>query len=124
MEDRRILLFAWAALMGLTLVLALTGDVTGVRHLGTAMLSILALAAVAKAHLVLRLYLGLGSAPGALAGFTSVIVLAFAIVVASFLVFPTPPGKSISEDKTTTIIGKNLSPPARPAAVAFTGAAG
>lgn len=91
----KTLLFAWAALMALSLVLAVAGDVShasglGPSRLGAAMLLAVVIAAATKAHLVLRFYLGLDAAHGALAGFTSAVVVTLALVAASFLAFPTP----------------------------------
>ena len=86
----KTLLFAWAALMALSLVLAVAGDVSHASRLGAAMLLAVVIAAATKAHLVLRFYLGLRAAPGALAGFTSAVVVTLALVAASFLAFPTP----------------------------------
>src|SRR6266700_3385819 len=84
------LLAVWAALMALTLLLAIAGDVGHASRLGPIWILLIALAVAAKARLVLGVYLGLSAAPAALSGFTSAVVLALAIVVASFLVFPTP----------------------------------
>jgi hypothetical protein len=86
----RILLAAWAALMALSLVVAIAGDVAHPSRLGAAMMISLAAAAAIKAHLVLRYYLGLNAARGALAGFTGAVVVALTPVVGSFLVFATP----------------------------------
>ncbi|WP_298428941.1 hypothetical protein [Rhodoblastus sp.] len=89
-EKARPLLAAWVALMALSLVLAIAGDVIHPSRLGVAMMLAIVVAAVVKARLVLRFYLGLRAAPGALAGFTSAVALTLAVVVASFLIFPTP----------------------------------
>jgi hypothetical protein len=89
-DKARSLVAAWAALMALTLVLAFAGDVVHPTRLGAAMTLAVALAAAFKAHLVLRCYLGLRAAPGALAGFTGAVIGALAVVMASFLVFQTP----------------------------------
>lgn len=89
-EKARTLFVAWAALMALSVVLALAGDVSHPSRLGEAMMLLLVVAAAGKAHLVLRFYLGLENVPGALAGFTSAVVAILVLVVTSFLVFPTP----------------------------------
>jgi hypothetical protein len=99
----RPLVAAWAALMALSLVLALAGDVVHASRLGTAMIVAVALAVSLKAHLVLRVYLGLKAAPGALAGFTSAAVLAIVLVAASFLVFPTPQSNHVNKDEKMTL---------------------
>lgn len=84
------LLRAWAALMTLTVVLAFAADVSHASRLGLVSIAMIALAVVVKARLVLGVYLGLRVAPGALAGFTSAVVIVLAIVVGSFVIFPTP----------------------------------
>ncbi len=86
----RHLVFIWAVLMGLSAILAVAGDVGHPSRLGAPMILALALAAALKAHLVLRDYLGLRAAPGALKGFTAAAIFTLAVVVASFLVFRTP----------------------------------
>jgi len=84
------LLAAWAMLMALTLALALAADVGHASRLGPIWIGLIALVAVVKARIVLGAYLGLNRAPSALSGFTSAVVIALAIVVASFVFFPTP----------------------------------
>jgi len=84
------LLQAWAALMALTMFMALTADVSHASRLGPIWIGLIALVAVVKARIVLGAYLGLNRAPSALSGFTSAVVIALAIVVASFVFFPTP----------------------------------
>ena len=86
----RTLLAVWAALMALTFAQGWAADVGHVSRLGAAMIVGIGLVAVVKARLVLRHYLGLGVAPGALAGFTALITLILGLVVAGFLIFPTP----------------------------------
>jgi hypothetical protein len=80
--------FAWAQLMALSLALALAGG--GPSPPGIVGILVIACVAAIKARIVLRSYLGLGRAPGALAGFFSAIVAVLTLVVASFLIFPTP----------------------------------
>lgn len=84
------LLAVWAALMALTFAQGWVADVGHVSRLGAAMILAIGVVAVVKARLVLRHYLGLGVAPGALAGFTVAIALILGVVVAGFLIFPTP----------------------------------
>lgn len=99
-ETVRSLLAAWAMLMALTLALAVAGDVNHPSRLGPVWIVVIALAAAAKARIVLRSYLGLYAAPAALAGFTFAIVLTLAIVSASFLLFTTPPRQASARDNT------------------------
>ncbi len=84
------LLFDWAALMALSLVLGFAGDVAGVARPGAVSLVVIALAAAFKARIILRSYLGLARAPGAAAGFFAAVFVLLAIVAVSFLIFPTP----------------------------------
>jgi hypothetical protein len=86
----RDILMVWGLLMALTLALALAADVAHASRLGPLMIGVVAAAAAVKAHLVLRTYLGLGAAPGALSGFTTAAVAALLTVAASFLFFATP----------------------------------
>ena len=80
----------WAALMALSLAMGFAGDVTGLSHPGALWLVIIACIAAIKARIVLRAYLGLFHAPGALAGFSAAVVAVLALVAVSFLIFPTP----------------------------------
>jgi hypothetical protein len=89
--------------MALSLVLALAGDVVHASRLGNAMIVAVALAVALKAHLVLRVYLGLKAAPGALAGFTGAAVAAIVLVAASILVFPTPHSTPVNKDNRMTL---------------------
>ncbi len=84
------LLFDWAALMALSLVLGFAGDVAGLSRPGAVALVVIALAAAFKARIILRSYLGLVRAPGALAGFFAAVFIVLALVAVSFLIFPTP----------------------------------
>jgi hypothetical protein len=90
MAKPREIVIVWALLMALSLTLALAADVAHASRLGAAMIGVVAAAAALKAHLVLRTYLGLRVAPGALSGFTSAAALTLLLVSASFLVFATP----------------------------------
>jgi hypothetical protein len=89
-EKVRTLVAAWAALIAFSFVLAFAGDVIHPSRLGIAMLLAVVIAAGVKAHLVLRFYLGLKVARGALAGFTSAVVFTLVVVAMSLLIFPTP----------------------------------
>ena len=84
--------FAWAQLMALSLALALALAGGGRSPPGIVGILVIAGVAAIKARIVLRSYLGLARAPGALAGFFCVIVTVLALVAASFLIFPTPVG--------------------------------
>ncbi len=89
-ESTLPLLFNWAALMALTVILAFAGDVVGLSQPSPIWLVVIALAAAFKARIILRNYLGLFRAPGALAGFFSAVFILLALVAVSFLIFPTP----------------------------------
>ncbi len=84
------LIFDWAALMALSLVLGFAGDVGGLSRPGAVALVVIALAAAFKARIILRNYLGLVRAPGAAAGFFAAVCTLLALVTVSFLIFPTP----------------------------------
>jgi uncharacterized BrkB/YihY/UPF0761 family membrane protein len=84
------LLINWAALMALTLVLAVAGEVVGSTRPGAIGICVIACVAALKARIVLRSYLGLFRAPGALGGFSSAVFVLLALVAVSFLIFPTP----------------------------------
>lgn len=84
------LLMNWAALMALSLVLAFAADVGGAARPGVIWFVVIAAAAALKSRIVLRSYLGLARAPGALAGFFSAALIVLALVAASFALFPTP----------------------------------
>ncbi len=84
------LFFAWAALMASTLIMAFAGDVVGLSRPGAAWLVVIACVAAFKARVILRSYLGLMRAPGALAGFFAAVFVVLACVAVSFLIFPTP----------------------------------
>ena len=90
MAKPREILIVWALLMALSLTLAFAADVAHASRLGAAMIGVVAAAATLKAHLVLRTYLGLRVAPGALFGFTTAAALTLLLVSASFLFFATP----------------------------------
>jgi hypothetical protein len=90
MNDARRLLSGWAALMALSLILAFAADVVGAARPGAIWLVVIAGVAALKSRIVLRSYLGLARAPGALAGFFAVVVAVMALVASSFLIFPTP----------------------------------
>jgi heme/copper-type cytochrome/quinol oxidase subunit 4 len=82
------LIFAWVQLMALSAALALAGG--GASPPGSVGIVIIAAVAAIKARIVLRSYLGLSRAPGALAGFFAAVFTVLAIVAVSFLIFPTP----------------------------------
>jgi hypothetical protein len=84
------LIFQWAALMALSLVLGFAGDVASLSRPGALGIVVIACVAAIKARIVLRSYLGLFRAPGALAGFSAAVFGLLALVAASFLIFPTP----------------------------------
>jgi hypothetical protein len=90
MAKPREILIVWGLLMALTLALAFAADVAHASRLGAAMIGVVTAAAALKAHLVLRTYLGLRVAPGALSGFTAAAVITLLLVAASFLLFATP----------------------------------
>jgi EamA domain-containing membrane protein RarD len=100
----RALIAAWAALMALSLALAFAGDVVHTSRLGAVGIAMVALAAAFKAYLVLRCYLGLKAAPGALSGFSGVVVVTLALVAASFLFFSTPSTKSHGQSAGLTFV--------------------
>jgi hypothetical protein len=105
----RTLLAAWAALMGLSLAIAFAGDVVHTSRLDAAMIVAVALAAILKSHLVLRCYLGLKAAPGALSGFTGAVIVTLALVAASFLFFSTPSTKSHGQSAGLTFVKAHTS---------------
>lgn len=84
------LLFAWAALMALTLIMGFAGDVIGLARPGAASIVVIACVAAFKARVILRAYLGLVRCPAALAGFFAAVFVVLSCVAASFLLFPTP----------------------------------
>jgi hypothetical protein len=90
MAKAREIVMVWGLLMALTLALAFAADIVHPSRLGPWMIGVVTGAAALKAHLVLRSYLGLGAAPGALAGFTMAAVVTLALVASSFLFFATP----------------------------------
>jgi hypothetical protein len=90
MANPREILSVWALLMTLSLALFFAADVAHASRLGAAMIGVVAGAAALKAHLVLRTYLGLRVAPGALFGFTAAAAVTLTLVAASFLLFATP----------------------------------
>jgi hypothetical protein len=100
----RPFIVAWAALMALSLVLALAGDVIHASRLGAAMMLAIVGAAAVKAHLVLRFYLGLDGAPSALAGFTSAVVILLVLVAGSFLFFASPQRSAVKEAPRLTLV--------------------
>jgi hypothetical protein len=80
---------AWLKLVALTAILALAADVTHTSRLGPALIVTIALAMVWKARLVLGTYLGLRTAPPALAAFTAGVVFIVVLVAASFALIGT-----------------------------------
>jgi hypothetical protein len=84
------LVLNWAALMALSLILAFAADVGGAARPGAVWIAVIAGAAAFKSRIVLRSYLGLAKAPGALAGFFSVALALLGVVAISFVIFPTP----------------------------------
>ncbi len=90
MPKPREIVNVWALLMALSLTLFFAADVAHASRLGAAMIGVVAVAAALKAHLVLRTYLGLRVAPGALFGFTTAAAVTLLLVSASFLIFATP----------------------------------
>jgi hypothetical protein len=84
------LVLNWAALMALSLILAFAADIGGAARPGAVWIFVIAGAAAFKSRIVLRSYLGLGRAPGALAGFFSVALALLGLVAISFVIFPTP----------------------------------
>ena len=89
MADARFsLIFAWAQLMALSVLLALAGG--GASLPGSVGIVIIAGVATIKARIVLRSYLGLSRVPGGLAGFFGAVFAVLALVSVSFLIFPTP----------------------------------
>ncbi|WP_294532209.1 hypothetical protein [uncultured Rhodoblastus sp.] len=87
-DPRFSLIFAWVQLMALSVLLALAGG--GASLPGSVGIVVIAAVAAIKARIVLRSYLGLSRAPGALAGFFAAVVTVLAVVAISFLIFPTP----------------------------------
>ena len=88
-ETRRLIL-TWGLLMGLTLALAVSGDVVHPTRLGIAWLAVIGVVAVVKARLVLARYLRLEVAPGFLSGFTGALAVTVAVIVVSFAVIHQP----------------------------------
>lgn len=88
-ETRRLVL-TWVTLMGLTLALAVSGDVAHPTRLGALWLAVIGLVTATKARLVLARYLRLEVAPSFLSGFTGALVATLAIVVVSFALIHKP----------------------------------
>jgi hypothetical protein len=84
------LVLNWGALMALSLILAFAADIGGAARPGVVWVLVIAGAAAFKSRIVLRSYLGLARAPGALAGFFTVAMALLGLVAASFVIFPTP----------------------------------
>ncbi len=70
------LVLNWVALMALSLILAFAADIGGAARPGAVWVLVIAGAAAFKSRIVLRTYLGLARAPGALAAFTVALTLA------------------------------------------------
>ena len=84
------LVLNWAALMALSLILAFAADIGGAARPGAVWIFVIAGAAAFKSRIVLRSYLGLAKAPGALAGFFTVALALLGLIAVSFVIFPTP----------------------------------
>ena len=84
------LVLNWAALMALSLILAFAADIGGAARPGAVWVFVIAGAAAFKSRIVLRSYLGLARAPGALAGFFTVALALLGLVAVSVVIFPTP----------------------------------
>jgi hypothetical protein len=84
------LVLNWAALMALSLILAFAADIGGEARPGALWVLVIAGAATFKSRIVLRSYLGLARAPGALAGFFTVGLVLLGLVAVSVVIFPTP----------------------------------
>lgn len=82
--SERSLLRAWAMLMALSAALAIATEVARPSRFHLVWAGVVALVAYLKARIVLANYLGLKSAPGALAGFAAAIGAIFLLVVLSF----------------------------------------
>ena len=98
MEDKSLsahsetvtLVLNWAVLMALSLILAFAADIGGAARPGAVWVFVIAGAAAFKSRIVLRSYLGLARAPGALAGFFTVALALLGLVAVSVVIFPTP----------------------------------
>ena len=89
-ESTLSLVFDWAELMVLSALMAFAAAIISPSRPGAVWLVVIACVAAAKARIILSSYLGLSRAPAALAGFFSVALIVLALVLASFLIFPTP----------------------------------
>jgi hypothetical protein len=111
MEDKSLsthaetvtLVLNWAVLMALSLLLAFAADIGGAARPGAVWVFVIAGAAAFKSRIVLRSYLGLARAPGALAGFFTVALALLGLVAISFVIFPTPRAASGPQDVQTLI---------------------
>lgn len=91
MKDSALsLVFDWLELMALSALMGFAANVMSPSRPAAVWLVVIACVAAAKARIILRSYLGLSRAPGALAGFFAVALGVLALVAASFLIFPTP----------------------------------
>ncbi len=88
--ETRHLVLTWGLLMGLTLALAVSGDVVHPTRLGAIWLAVIGIVAVVKARLVLARYLRLEVAPGFLSGFTGALGMTVAVIVLSFAIIHQP----------------------------------
>jgi hypothetical protein len=93
-QTDKTLVIAWAQLMALSAILAFAGDIVGPSRPGAVWLVVIACVAAFKARVILRSYLGLMRAPGALNGFFAAVFIVLALVAVSFLIVPTPAGNS------------------------------
>jgi hypothetical protein len=84
------LVLDWAELMALSIGMAFAANIMTPSRPGAVWLVVVACIAAAKARIILHSYLGLFRAPAALDGFFSVALTVLALVLTSFLIFPTP----------------------------------
>ena len=90
LPETRHLIATWGILMGLTVALAVSGDVVHPTRLGALWLALIGVVALVKARLVLARYLRLEVAPGFLSGFTGVLAVTVTVIVLSFAVIHEP----------------------------------
>lgn len=88
--SERKLLKAWGALMGLSLALAVAAETARPARFLLVWTAVVVAVAYFKARIVLADYLGLRSAPGALAGFGAAVAVILLTLFASFALEAAP----------------------------------
>lgn len=84
-DVRRRLVAVWLSLMGLTMALAIAGDVTHPSRLGAGWLALIAIVTIVKVRLVLSDYLGLRGNRPTLNSLTGAVLFTLAVVIGVFL---------------------------------------